>query len=316
MHTQPAISRVHSLAHFSGASHDDVIKWKHFPRCWPFVRGIHRSSVNSPHKGQWRGALIFSLICVWIDGWVKNREAGDLRRYRAHYDVSVMHWECTGVCHHAPCTCYTCWSRTAPIGWDSQGSEGCHIAIVGGKKFPAAPSTTVSSMSICYCSTPSHVVHALVYLLCPGQPWQCACAPRSSSTLQWPTLSWLPWTLHHQTCSWLLRPCRPACVAQTIFLFWLLEIASSTASDSCHFLPDLTSEATLLITGSYKIRCCLALVTMNSFVNHYNDVIMGTIASQITSLTTVYSTIYIKENIKAPRHWRHGPRWIPRTNGQ
>ena len=43
--------------------HDDVIKWKHFPRYWPFVRGIHRSPVNSPHKGQWRGTLMFSLIC-------------------------------------------------------------------------------------------------------------------------------------------------------------------------------------------------------------------------------------------------------------
>ena len=32
--------------------HDDVIKWKHFPRYWPFVGGIHRSPVNSPHKGQ------------------------------------------------------------------------------------------------------------------------------------------------------------------------------------------------------------------------------------------------------------------------
>ena len=70
--------------------HDDVIKWKHFPRYWPFVRGIHRSPVNSPHKGQWLGALTFSLICVWINGWVDNREAGDLRRYRAHYDVTVM----------------------------------------------------------------------------------------------------------------------------------------------------------------------------------------------------------------------------------
>ena len=68
--------------------------WRHqmetFLRYWPFVRGNHRSPVNSPHKGQWRGALIFSLICVWINGWVNNREAGDLRRYRAHYDVSVM----------------------------------------------------------------------------------------------------------------------------------------------------------------------------------------------------------------------------------
>ena len=48
------------------------------------------SPVNSPRKGQWRGALMFSLICVWINGWVNNREAGDLRRYRAHYDVTLM----------------------------------------------------------------------------------------------------------------------------------------------------------------------------------------------------------------------------------
>ena len=71
-------------------AHDDVIKWTHFPRYWPFVRGIHRSPVNSPYKGQWRGALMFSLICVWINGWVNNREAGDLRRYHAHYDITVM----------------------------------------------------------------------------------------------------------------------------------------------------------------------------------------------------------------------------------
>ena len=44
--------------------HDDVIKWKHFPRYWPFVRGIHRSSANSSHNGQWRGSLMFSLICA------------------------------------------------------------------------------------------------------------------------------------------------------------------------------------------------------------------------------------------------------------
>ena len=44
-----------------------------------------------PAKVQWRGALMFSLICVWIIGWVNNREVGDLRRYRAHYDVIVMH---------------------------------------------------------------------------------------------------------------------------------------------------------------------------------------------------------------------------------
>ena len=70
--------------------HDDVIKWKHFPRYWPFVRGIHRSPVNSPHKGQWRGALMFFFICTRINGWVNNGEAGDLRRHGAHYDVTVM----------------------------------------------------------------------------------------------------------------------------------------------------------------------------------------------------------------------------------
>ena len=64
-----------------GKYHDDVIKWKHFPRYWTFVRGIHRSPVNSLHKGQWRGALMFSLICVWINGW-------------AHYDITVMTMKC------------------------------------------------------------------------------------------------------------------------------------------------------------------------------------------------------------------------------
>ena len=78
------------IQHTGTPWHDNVIKWKHFPRYWPFVRGIHRSSVNSPDKGQWRGALMFSLICAWINGWVYNREAGDIRRHRAHYDVIVM----------------------------------------------------------------------------------------------------------------------------------------------------------------------------------------------------------------------------------
>ena len=70
--------------------HDDVIKWKHFPRWWPFVGGIHRSSANSPHKGQWRGAFLFTLICAWTNSWVNNRDTGDLNRHRAHYDVTVI----------------------------------------------------------------------------------------------------------------------------------------------------------------------------------------------------------------------------------
>ena len=70
-------------------SHDDVIKWKHFPRYRPFVRGIHRSLVYSLHKCQSRRALMFSLIYTWINGWVYNGEASDLRRHHAHYDVTI-----------------------------------------------------------------------------------------------------------------------------------------------------------------------------------------------------------------------------------
>ena len=71
-------------------SYDDVIEWKHFPHNWPFVRGIHRSPVNSLHKGQWRGVLMISLIGAWINDRVNNREAGDLRRHRAYDNIIVM----------------------------------------------------------------------------------------------------------------------------------------------------------------------------------------------------------------------------------
>ena len=79
-----------SLGYEISCDHNDVIKWKHFPRYWPFVRGIHRSPVTSPHKGQWRGALMFYLICAWTNGWVNNRDAGVLRRHCAYYDVTAI----------------------------------------------------------------------------------------------------------------------------------------------------------------------------------------------------------------------------------
>ena len=76
--------------------HDDVIKWKHVTSL-AFVRGIHwwlraihRSPVNSPYTDQWRGALMFSLICAWTNGWVNNQDAGELKCHRTHYDVTVM----------------------------------------------------------------------------------------------------------------------------------------------------------------------------------------------------------------------------------
>ena len=60
------------------SDHDYVIKWKHFPRYKPFVWGNHRWAVNFPHKCQWCGALMFSLICAWTHGLENNRDAGDL----------------------------------------------------------------------------------------------------------------------------------------------------------------------------------------------------------------------------------------------
>ena len=69
-------------------NHDDVIKWKHFPRNWPFVRGIHRSPANSPHKGQWRGALMFFFYLRLIKrfskqswGWWFETPASSLWRH-------------------------------------------------------------------------------------------------------------------------------------------------------------------------------------------------------------------------------------------
>ena len=69
--------------------------WRHqmetFSALLALCAGNSTVPVNSPHKGQWRGALMFSLIYAWINDWVNNREAGDLRRRRGHYDVIVMH---------------------------------------------------------------------------------------------------------------------------------------------------------------------------------------------------------------------------------
>ena len=72
--------------------YEDVIKWKHFPRCWPFVRGIHRWPLDSPHKGQWCRALVFSLICAWTNGSANNRDTGDLIRHHGHCDVTCWFW--------------------------------------------------------------------------------------------------------------------------------------------------------------------------------------------------------------------------------
>ena len=81
---QPTTHHLRYLRIVSWTERPSMPWWRHqmetFSTLLAFVRGIHRSPVNSPHKGQWRGALMFSLIAP-----------GDLRRHRANYDVTVMH---------------------------------------------------------------------------------------------------------------------------------------------------------------------------------------------------------------------------------
>ena len=75
--------------------------WRHqmeiFSALLAFCAGNSPAPVISPHKGQWRGALVFSLICAWINSWANNGDAGDLRRHHAHYDDTVM-WSIPALC--------------------------------------------------------------------------------------------------------------------------------------------------------------------------------------------------------------------------
>ena len=73
---------------FLALPHDDVIKWKHFPRYWPFVRGIHRWIHHTKNSDAELWCFLWSA--PWMNGWVNSREACDLRRHRTHYDVIVM----------------------------------------------------------------------------------------------------------------------------------------------------------------------------------------------------------------------------------
>ena len=82
----------------SGATSDEKVvnmatfcfHWRARGVCQSYLNKI-RSPVDSPHKGQLHGALMFSLICVCSNGWSNNRDAGHLRHHRAHYDVTVMY---------------------------------------------------------------------------------------------------------------------------------------------------------------------------------------------------------------------------------
>ena len=74
--------------------HSEGSWWRHQMETFSALLALceGNSPVNSPHKGQWRGAFMLSLIRDWINRWVNNREAGDLRCHRAHNDVIIIIW--------------------------------------------------------------------------------------------------------------------------------------------------------------------------------------------------------------------------------
>ena len=124
------------------------------------------------------------------------------------------------------------------------------------------------------------------------------------------------------------------------YLFWpkywpestLTHFVFSIARNRACHLTAITGTTSLVKSLQIIVRSIFRWVAVTSlkdrapgvFPVHYSDVIMGTIASQITSLTIVYSTFIqrqIKENIKAPLHRPlcgefTVDQWIPRTNGQ
>ena len=86
-------SRVYELVageYWICVSHDDVIKWKHFrvtgPLCGEFTGHRWIPLTKASDAELWW----FLWSAPWINGWVNNREAGDLRRHWAYYDVIVM----------------------------------------------------------------------------------------------------------------------------------------------------------------------------------------------------------------------------------
>ena len=84
--------------------------WRHqmetFRALPALCEGIHWSLVDSPHKGQWRGILMFSLICAWTNGWANNQDVGDLKHHRTHYCITVMWIQMVIHPHRYTCSLY------------------------------------------------------------------------------------------------------------------------------------------------------------------------------------------------------------------
>ena len=125
--------------------HDDVIKWEPFQRYWPFLWGVHRSLVNSTHKGQWRGA--FSVFFhLRLDNWLSKhswcwwfetpscslwRHCNALREYRPWNVPAKLQsvWSC---CSHLRRLClYSLSSKTSKqMSWNLEAARLDVIMIV------------------------------------------------------------------------------------------------------------------------------------------------------------------------------------------
>ena len=134
---------------------------------WPMVKNRENNQFTGefPHKGQWRRAFMFSLIFSWINGWVNYREAGDLIRHRAHYDVTVM-WTrsrclpkrnaellwcqfCRHWCHHR----FKLWQLTVPprttkLHWNSRIAMMPTLSLVGPRVYITTTSGAIGDDNV------------------------------------------------------------------------------------------------------------------------------------------------------------------------
>ena len=125
------------------------------PLCGEFP--CHR---NSTHNGQWRGALMFSLICAWTKGWVNNRNAGDLRRHRAHHDVTVMYMSDVDVSYTTARPIkfpWTCYNHTL---WDIYRDTNVYVS--RGRHASTTIMCTCSHVELTYCVRGGGVLSGLV----------------------------------------------------------------------------------------------------------------------------------------------------------
>ena len=194
--------------HYYYKLHDDVTKWKYFPRCWPFMRGIQRSPMDSP-QSQWRGALMFSLIYAWTNGWGNNRDASDWRRHRAHYAVTVMRSK-----------------KSLPI------PPSIGYSLRGSHEYSSAGSKSNSKTFHSDATLAPRGLNSLATRLLIQQLVQVRCKKGTKAPHYW---------------------------------FFVKKIRWGPMDHPHRWFP---------------------------IAKHYNDVIMSTTASQITSLTIVYSTVY------------------------